>query len=518
MVRCKGKILLAIVLAIVISAYGRAYGEIIPGDYSPVVAYNSLNNSYLVLYFKFEYDTQSSVRGQLINPYGISYGPEFVVSITASYNPSIAYDSVNQRYMVVWNDIRSNYWDIWGHLLNPDGTLNGKEFFISINPSSQEGPSIAYDSATQRFLVAWADDRNSGRTDWDIYGQLVNSDGTLNGPDFFICNAPNGQSHPVVSYDSVNKRFLVAWMDYRGGSSWDIYGQFVNPDGTRAGTNFVISDTPSQQYSPGNIPSLAYDSINQKFLVVWQDIRSGTSYGTYGHVYGQLVNWDGTLNGVNFVISNAPESQLYPSIAYDNAKQRFLVVWQDNRGGSSWDIYGQLVNPDGNLDGGNFVISDAPYTKVNPSVAYNPRCGNFLVAFQTLETPPYGIGFAIAGPPCQLSVAIDIEPWFKPNIVNRNFKWAPIPVAILSKPGFDAPKMIDRASLTFGGNGDENSLAFCSPLAIDVNGDKARDLVCFFYTGKADFQCGDTEGILKGKTKDGTPIEGRDSVKIAPCK
>jgi hypothetical protein len=117
-----------------------------------------------------------------------------------------------------------------------------------------------------------------------------------------------------------------------------------------------------------------------------------------------------------------------------------------------------------------------------------------------------------------LSISIDIEPWFKPNIIDWKFKWAPIPVAILSKPGVDAPKIIDQASLTFGHNGDENSLAFCIPLAIDVNADKSRDLICFFYTGKMGFQCGDTEGILKGKTKDGTPIEGSDSVKIVPCK
>jgi hypothetical protein len=120
--------------------------------------------------------------------------------------------------------------------------------------------------------------------------------------------------------------------------------------------------------------------------------------------------------------------------------------------------------------------------------------------------------------PISESVTIDIEPWFKPNIINLKFKWAPIPVAILSKTGFDATKMIDEDSLTFGDDGNENSLAFCSPLFIDVNGDRLRDLICFFYTGKMGFLCGDTKGTLQGKTKDGKPIEGSDLVKIVPCK
>jgi len=42
------------------------------------------------------------------------------------------------------------------------------------------------------------------------------------------------------------------------------------------------------------------------------------------------------------------------------------------------------------------------------------------------------------------------------------------------------------------------------------------DLVCHFYTEYAAFECGDTEGVLKGVTMDGISIEGRDSVKIVP--
>jgi len=117
-----------------------------------------------------------------------------------------------------------------------------------------------------------------------------------------------------------------------------------------------------------------------------------------------------------------------------------------------------------------------------------------------------------------LKVTIDIEPWFKPNIIDINLKWLPIPVAILSTPSFNAPKSIEWDSLTFGHSGNEKSLAFCLPMPIDVNGDKIPDLICFFNTGEAAFQCGDTQGILKGQTKDGNPIQGSDSVTIVPCK
>lgn len=52
------------------------------------------------------------------------------------------------------------------------------------------------------------------------------------------------------------------------------------------------------------------------------------------------------------------------------------------------------------------------------------------------------------------------------------------------------------------------------PSPEDVNNDGLDDLVCHFDTRATGFQVGDTEGILKGLTVTGMPIEGSDSVRI----
>lgn len=117
------------------------------------------------------------------------------------------------------------------------------------------------------------------------------------------------------------------------------------------------------------------------------------------------------------------------------------------------------------------------------------------------------------GPPVTLEVSIDIKPGSFPNSINVRSSGT-IPVAILSGPTLDSPSQVDTSSLTFGRTGDENSLAFCSPSPEDVNGDGLLDLVCHFTTSKTGFQSGDTQGVLRGQLIDGTPIEGRDSVRI----
>jgi len=114
-------------------------------------------------------------------------------------------------------------------------------------------------------------------------------------------------------------------------------------------------------------------------------------------------------------------------------------------------------------------------------------------------------------------VGIDIMPWL-PNIISMWPNWGIIPVTILSRKDFNAPKQVDQRSLTFGATGDEDSFVFCDRLNLNVNRDRYRDLNCYFKKQDAGFDCGDIRGVLKGKTLDGKFIEGKDSVKIIPCK
>jgi len=160
--------------------------------------------------------------------------------------------------------------------------------------------------------------------------------GAFLGQDITISIAANDQRAPCISYDSVNQRFLVVWEDYRSGTNFDIYGQLINAMGSLFGTNLTISTASNNQYDP----SVAYSPANQRFLVVWEDYRSGTNFD----IYGQLISTTGTLIGGNFTISTAPDDQWYPSVAYDSVNQRFLVAWEDNRSGTTWNIYGQLIN------------------------------------------------------------------------------------------------------------------------------------------------------------------------------
>jgi hypothetical protein len=89
------------------------------------------------------------------------------------------------------------------------------------------------------------------------------------------------------------------------------------------------------------------------------------------------------------------------------------------------------------------------------------------------------------------------------------------PVAILSSAAFDALK-VDNYSLTFGKTGDEKTYVGCHKHGIDVNADGLLDRVCHFDNEAGGWEVDDVEGIMKGKTADGTKFEGRGRLKVVP--
>jgi hypothetical protein len=159
------------------------------------------------------------------------------------------------------------------------------------------------------------------------------------------------------------------------------------------------------------------------------------------------------------------------------------------------------------------LTSGHGYDPTAGAVARYAESANVYIAYSQTPFIMTMAEFLAASIPPVIEVDIDIEPFSRSNIIILS-KWGLISVAILSTENFDAPNEVERTSLTFGRTGSEDSLAFCFWWGLDINRDRHRDLVCYFWTKDTGFDVGDTQGILKGKTKDGMHIWGSDLVKI----
>ncbi|MEO0005736.1 MAG: hypothetical protein ABIK49_07035, partial [candidate division WOR-3 bacterium] len=79
-------------------------------------------------------------------------------------------------------------------------------------------------------------------------------------------------------------------------------------------------------------------------------------------------------NGIR--ISTAAYSQKSPSVIFDGTN--YLVVWEDNRSGSFYNIYGARVTPGGVVFDSGLVVRQE-WDQSVPALACGQESGMFLV-------------------------------------------------------------------------------------------------------------------------------------------
>jgi hypothetical protein len=314
----------------------------------PAVAFDGTN--YLAVWQEWHSLYSYDIYGTRVTPGGMALDPAGIAISTASKNqtsPSVAYDGAD--YFIVWQDGRNGTSNIYGARVTPGGIVLDTAG-IPIHTTASGQPSLAFDGTN--YLVVWSNG--------DIYGARVTPGGmVLDTAGIAINRSSDSQSLPSIAFDGTN--YLVVWNQYHSEPhiSWDrIFGSRVSPGG-------VVLDTTAVDISSNNAfymsaPSVAFNGAN--YLVVWEDSRNG-SHDVYG---ARVTPGGGVLDPNGLSISTALNNQLSPALAFDGTN--YIVVWQDDRSGSAWDIYGAKVNPSGSVID-SFAVSLQLGDQLGPAIA-----------------------------------------------------------------------------------------------------------------------------------------------------
>jgi hypothetical protein len=250
----------------------------------------------------------------------------------------------------------------------------GANFPVAEGSGMQGRPTVAYDPNGDRFFLAWYDFRNKSTTSLDIYGRIVDSGGRALTGDIPIARAGRSQSNPAVAFDTVNGRILVTWADWRDAADVDsdIYGRLFNADGTPHGEEFRIA---SLRGVSQKTPNLAFDPARQRFIVLWMDSRHKEG----DKIYGRFVGADGMAQGDEFPVSMEGNDQDSPSVLFDPRKDQFLVAWRDTRAIGQGRFEKAVI--------GSFVDAGT-----------GPRGTSFLIAFEKTGCTPLSLRTASFSP------------------------------------------------------------------------------------------------------------------------
>jgi hypothetical protein len=353
---------------------------------APSVAYNSTDGEYLVAWSDDRnQDGEADIWGQRYTNSGLPLGQNIPLQRQAGdeLNPVITYDPGWNRYLVVWENATAG--EIEGEIVSALGTVIGLPFGIGVGAQ----PAVAFNEFAQEFIVVYSRDTVSP-TGNDLYSQDVPATVTLPlpEPEVAIHEGGGDQIMPAVAYNATTHSSLVVWSD-TDSDAGDIHGRLVWPNGS-AGTERIYAAAAGAQAWP----AVAWNSTDNEFFIVWGDPRNAGSSGA--DIYGQLALGDGSLDGSNLVISAAAGDQTTPALSYIDAPNRYYVVWQDNQPGAvgGWDLYSRWINADGSAGSPLLPLMAYAGWQMLPAGAFSPVDNQGLVVWQDNRN---GVEFKIYG-------------------------------------------------------------------------------------------------------------------------
>lgn len=152
-----------------------------------------------------------------------------------------------------------------------------------------------------------------------------------------ISNAVDGQLFPQGVPDGKGG-IIIVWEDYRTGKDWDVYAQRVDEKNT-AQWNQNGTPISTAPYNQRRLRMVGYDT---HAIVVWNDRRGRSNWD----IYAQAVNFDGEVlwgNDAIPICTNTADQSTQAILS--DGEGGAIFVWEDERLSTEFqDLYIQRVN------------------------------------------------------------------------------------------------------------------------------------------------------------------------------
>ncbi|MBN2551062.1 MAG: hypothetical protein JXB15_18010 [Anaerolineales bacterium] len=312
------------------------------------------------------------------------------------YQPAIAFNYQQSEYLVVWH----NTWpgggrDIYARRVSDTGQVLSW-FCVTTGTAKRSNPAVAYNSMNNAYLVVWMQEASANV--YEIWGRIIPWNGPGTNADFQIISWANRSFWlPRVAWNPLHNEYMVVWNAFDTTASFppglpsDIGGYRVSVAGVvqNPGSPLVFT-TYANPHQVDMTYNVAYDEYFLVFVVVH------TSATTGNDIYGLRVSWNGTsVSPPGLIhIHDEGKNQNAPAVA-TNEQDRYMVVWEHEYNSSDHDIYGREYNVDGSPVTSEFTIVSWIEDTTAPDVAANGQGKEWLAVWQ--HDLGGGSGFAIKG-------------------------------------------------------------------------------------------------------------------------
>ena len=253
---------------------------------------------------------------------GGAYGPDTQLAGDISWweaGAPVAYSTQSQEFLVAWRSLpvrgAAPYNDIHAIRLDNNATPKGAVMAITNDVHYQDNPSIAYNSATDEFMIVFAGYNDAARFAF-VDSQRVKAGGNVNTGAPVRLVQTGGTYITDVSYNAASNTFLAAWYSLPAGAA---SARVLNADGSLSGNIITLST----RYKAYDALSIAYNGRTDTFLMV--------SHGTTAEDGAVELTTAGTPVDNGFIVTSAGGTgNFYPRVTASTDDPNWLVSTANN--------------------------------------------------------------------------------------------------------------------------------------------------------------------------------------------
>ena len=293
------------------------------GAYSTSCAYDSTNNKIIIVYIDPGNNfSGAAIVGDIVGNV-ITFGTAQECTGPFINSISSAYDSVNNKIIITYVDSSQNGIVIVGDIVGTAITFGTG----AVVAGNTDYISSACDSTNNKIIITYVDSANSYFGTVRV-GDIVGTVITFPAPAQVF--ESGFTQYPSPAYDSVNNKIIVTYVDEINQGTVIVGDIVVN----------VITFGTKQAFTGGSANSIssAYDSTNSKIIITYTD-GSNSNFGTV--IVGNIVGTVVTFGAAQVCIGSTTQ---YTSSAYDYVNNKIIITYSDSaNAGFGTVIVGDIV-------------------------------------------------------------------------------------------------------------------------------------------------------------------------------
>ncbi len=258
--------------------------------------------------------------------------------------------------VLFWSEMRTFApFDIFAQRFTPDGTAvwtpGGVMLTESYEPESYARGAVVLPDGN--IICVW---ETVSTDDENIYLTSLDPDGNINWT-VVVTEAAGIQSNPRLVFNPVTDSLYVAWEDPRNIlNGTDLYLRAISRDGN-AGNEWAFAAGPGDQ---SQLELALSDDGSGVLYAAWSDFSDGVQHNLWVRNL--------TVRTPAVQVTDLSTEELHPALRVISA-ERFLLAWEDYRGGIHSDIYLYDSDPAGAAHVTNgIVVCDAVLDQTDPQI------------------------------------------------------------------------------------------------------------------------------------------------------